>query len=120
MRQRTIAVLLALAVAVSACAYHDSYGYGPHAYEDYGYDGDDYARGEALLDPWLAETEEGRAILARGFRAGPNGRISDEMADRANIWFRRYADHDRDMRLTDEEIRVALAHAAWESEPIGY
>jgi hypothetical protein len=68
--------------------------------------------GARILDPWLALTSEGRDILARGFRAGPDGQVSEEMADRANVWFRRYADNDRDLQLTDEEIRLALAHAS--------
>jgi hypothetical protein len=68
--------------------------------------------GARLLDPWLALTSEGRDILALGFNAGGDGYISEEMADRANVWFRRYADHNGDMRLTDEEIRVALVHAS--------
>ncbi len=71
--------------------------------------------GASILDPWLALTSEGRDILALGFNAGANGTISREMADRANVWFRRYADNDRDMRLTDEEIRLALAHASKEA-----
>ncbi|MDP8914058.1 MAG: hypothetical protein M3N39_10840, partial [Pseudomonadota bacterium] len=76
--------------------------------------------GAHILDPWLALTSEGRDILALGFNAGANGTISREMADRANVWFRRYADNDRDMRLTDEEIRLALAHAARNGSRGGY
>jgi hypothetical protein len=127
--------LLALALGVSACAYYDDYGsgyaYGPPGgslYGDYMYAGAAYDRGTwderrirlggsgaDLLDPWLALTSEGRDILALGFNAGANGTISRDMADRANVWFRRYADSDRDMHLTDEEIRIALAHAANEA-----
>ena len=37
--------------------------------------------------------------------------ISEETADRANIWFRRYADSNHDMTITDPEIRTALVAA---------
>ena len=132
MRRPAIVVLLALALGVSACAYYDDYGsgYGPPGnspYGDYMYAGAAYDRsawdegsmrlngpGADILDPWLALTSEGRNILALGFNAGANGIVSREMADRANVWFRRYADTDRDMRLTDEEIRLALAHVSKE------
>jgi hypothetical protein len=140
MRRPAIMALLALALGVSACAYYDDYGsgyaYGPPGgslYGDYTYAGAAYDRGgwdeesmrlggpgAHILDPWLALTSEGRDILALGFNAGANGAISREMADRANVWFRRYADSDRDMRLTDEEIRIALAHASKEGARSGY
>lgn len=130
MRRPAIVALLALALGVSACAYYDDYGsgYGPPGlspYGDYAYAGAAYDRGAwnggsmrlegpgaEILDPWLARTPEGQDIVALGFNAGANRAISREMADRANVWFRRYADQDRDMRLTDEEIRIALAHAS--------
>ncbi len=67
--------------------------------------------GVAILDPWLAETREGRAIVTVGFQDAAYGEVSEDVAHRANIWFRRYADSDRDMRITDEEIRVALVAA---------
>jgi hypothetical protein len=38
--------------------------------------------------------------------------ISAETADRINIWFRRYADTNHDMTITDPEIRTALVAAA--------
>ena len=38
--------------------------------------------------------------------------ISEATADRANIWFRRYADTNRDLVLTDPEIRIALVTAS--------
>jgi hypothetical protein len=116
---------LSLALGVSACAYYDDYAY---RYGGYRYDGAAYDRGRwdksamrlqgpgaQILDPWLALTAEGRDIVALGFRAGETGFVSAEMADRANVWFRRYADSNRDMRLTDDEIRVALAHSALET-----
>ncbi len=130
MRRLGIIALFGLATGVSACAYYDDYGsgYGPPGgarFGDYMYAGSSYDRegwnegavrvdgpGARLLDPWLALTSEGRDILALGFNAGGDGYISEEMADRANVWFRRYADHNGDMRLTDEEIRVALVHAS--------
>jgi hypothetical protein len=138
MRRPAIMALLALALGVSACAYYDDYGsgYGPPGgshYGDYMYAGAAYDRGAwdegsmrldgpgaHVLDPWLALTSEGRDILALGFNVGENGTISREMANRANVWFRRYADSDRDMRLTDEEIRLALAHAARNGGDGGY
>jgi hypothetical protein len=106
-------------------AYGD-YRYGPPgAYGDYRYSGDDWrgpwARpydgpltgpGVGILDPWLRETREGRDIVTLGFREAGRGYLSEEVAHRANIWFRRYADINRDMLLTDPEIRVALVQAA--------
>jgi hypothetical protein len=125
MRRRSITALLSLALGVSACAYYDEYGHGgyPAAYGDYRYDGDSYGpgrradtgfggRGGPILDPWLVHTDEGRDVVLLGFDENGNGRISEETAHRANVWFRRYADTDRDMRLTDEEIRIGLAQAA--------
>ena len=138
MRRPAILALLTLALGVTACAYYDDYGsgYGPPGgslHGDYMYAGSAYDRGDwdersmrldgpgaPILDPWLALTSEGRDILARGFNAGADGTISREMAERANIWFRRYADSDGDMRLTDEEIRLALAHAAKQGGRRGY
>jgi hypothetical protein len=122
MRRSAIVALLSLALGVASCAYYDDYAYryGDYRYEGAAYDPGrwDEARmrvqgpGAPILDPWLALTSEGRDIVAQGFNVGPEGFVSAEMADRANIWFRRYADSNRDMRLTDEEIRVALAHSA--------
>ena len=121
MRRHTIAALLTLALGVSACAYYDDYGYGPrygdYRYEGPGWTGERWAEriggpGGPILDPWLATTPEGREIVTLGFDDNDNGRISEETAHRANIWFRRYADGNRDMRLTDAEIRIALVQAA--------
>jgi hypothetical protein len=126
LRGPIIAALFMVAAGVSACAVYDDYAYGRgyhgHRYGDYQYNGDAYAgwsrapeafsgNGAPLLDPWLAQTEEGRAVVGMGFDEGRRGRISAETAHRANSWFRRYADQDRDMRLTDEEIRLALVQA---------
>jgi hypothetical protein len=109
MRRLETMLVLGAALAASGCAY-DGYGDGV---ADYRYDGADYGSlAESGLDPWLEETEEGRAILMDGFTGESGGIVDEEVADRANIWFRRYADTDADMRLTDEEIRVALVQAA--------
>ena len=100
-----------------------AFGAGCTTYSDYAYQGDDWADrrpyageldgpGVALLDPWLLETDEGRAIVTLGFREAAGGYVSEDVAHRANIWFRRYADHDRDLRITDPEIRTALVAAA--------
>lgn len=104
--RRLTATLIAL-LAVSACA-HDRYRYG---HDGYGYQGDDWsAPGEDLyrLDPWLEETREGQAIVARSL-----GRdFHPEAVRDLNIRFRQFADMDRDQRLTDEEIRMALVRCA--------
>ncbi|MGF1550579.1 MAG: hypothetical protein ACFBQW_08660 [Sphingomonadaceae bacterium] len=114
------AALVVLAAGLAGCtSYYDDYGYDYGHEERYGdYRGDDdyrdYAGGiwvgerPGALDPWLSETEEGREIVARRFGEG----LSREERRRANIWFRRYADSDDDLRLTDAEIRVALAFLA--------
>ena len=68
--------------------------------------------GLAILDDWLKETPEGRAIVTLGFGDAGGGVVSEDVAHRVNIWFRRYADHDRDMTITDPEIRTALVTAA--------
>lgn len=122
-------LLIAAGTALGGCAgQYDLHGqrdwYGPgRSYDGHDYRGLDYAygslpgtaffRGEGAvaLDPWLAFTPEGRDIVARGFRAD-DGWISLDAAHRANIWFRRYADTDNDLALTDPEIRVALVQAA--------
>jgi hypothetical protein len=126
MRGPIIAALFTAAVGVSACAVYDDYafgrGYHGHRYGDYRYDGAAYSgwsrapeaftgAGAPLLDPWLVQTGEGRAVIARQFDDGRPGRISTEAAHRANAWFRRYADRDQDLRLTDKEIRAALLQA---------
>lgn len=138
MRRRGIAALLTLALGVSACAYYDDYGagWGPaggYRYGDYVYDGRAFGRegwdagtmrlsgpGADILDPWLALTNEGRDVLALGFDMSATGGIGEDTAHRANIWFRRYADSNRDMRLTDEEIRIALVQASRGPSASGY
>lgn len=80
-------------------AYYDGGRYGPRGIG---------GSGGHRLDPWLGETDEGRGFVLRMFDSDRDGRIKGRGARRANIWFRRYADTDRDLRLTDPEIRMAL------------
>ena len=68
--------------------------------------------GVETLDEWLRDTGEGRAIVTLGFRDAAEGVVSEDVAHRANIWFRNYADSNRDMTITDEEIRTGLVSAA--------
>ena len=74
--------------------------------------GDLQGPGLDILDPWLRETAEGRAVVTLGFNTAAEGVVSEDVAHRANIWFRRYADHNCDMQVTDPEIRTALVSAA--------
>ena len=116
MRMRAF-ILLAAAfggLGASGCATYDDYGYdgGDWAGPREAYAGDLDGPGVSLLDPWLLETAEGRTIVTVGFREAANGYVSEDVAHRAKIWFRRYADYDRDMRITDLEIRNALVSAA--------
>ena len=132
MRRRTILTILALA-GVSACAWgYDEHYYAPGwtvaapppapAYRGRAWAGPRPMRmpfegalsgpGLAQLDDWLKDTPEGRTIVTLGFGDAANGVISVETADRANIWFRRYADTNRDMTITDPEIRTALVAAS--------
>ena len=127
MRPAAIGALFTAAIGVAACAsyYDDDRGYGRDGYGSYGgyhYDGRDYQRlgnrcgffrgsGGNRLDPWLACTDEGQEIIRRGFDEDQDRSIGKRTADQANIWFRRHADRNRDMRLTDREIRIALSEA---------
>jgi hypothetical protein len=117
MSKRTI-ILLAAAVGglgTSGCVTdsYDDYGYagsdwaGPRA----PYQGELHGPGVAILDPWLIETAEGRAVVTLGFSEAAHGFVSEDIAHRANIWFRHYADENRDMRISDPEIRTALVTA---------
>ena len=119
-RRAMILCAAALGFGTSGCvtAPYDDDGYGA-----YGYDGGDWAGprqpyegdlrgpGVHLLDPWLVQTAEGRAVVTLGFSEAAEGYVSEEVAHRANIWFRRYADENGDMRITDPEIRTALVTA---------
>jgi hypothetical protein len=129
MRRRTLLTMFGL-VGLSACAWgYDDY-YGASRWEggaSPAYHGREWAApravrtpfegelsgpGLAQLDDWLKDTPEGRAIVTLGFTDAARGQISAETADRANIWFRRYADSDHDLILTDPEIRTALVAAS--------
>jgi hypothetical protein len=88
-------------------AYHGGDYAGPRA----PYAGELTGPGVELLDPWLLETAEGRAVVTLGFSEAANGFVSEDVAHRANIWFRRYADENCDMQITDPEIRTALVTA---------
>ncbi|HEY9554904.1 hypothetical protein [Allosphingosinicella sp.] len=139
MRRMRVIALLLTAAGLSACtSYYGDYAYGPGYYHgdrvgwddfdqygDYRYDGDYYeparwqdreayliGAGVEQLDPWLALTPEGRDIVTLGFDTDDDGWIAEGTAERANIWFRRYADTDDDRRLTDPEIRVALVQGS--------
>lgn len=115
------------ALALTACAWgYDDHGYrhGGHVGAGPAYSGEQWVaprepfRGEltgpglAILDEWLKDTSEGNAIVTLGFRDAGEGVISEDVAHRANIWFRRYADQNRDMTITDPEIRTALVAAS--------
>ncbi len=125
MRRALLATSIAgMVLGLAACAhddFHDAPGYAPYGAYAYAgqawadrrpYQGELRGPGVAMLDPWLRETAEGRAIVTLGFHAAAEGHVSEAIADRANIWFRHYADGDRDMRITDPEIRTALVAAA--------
>ena len=119
MRRSAIFSLCGLAaLAAGACAYPGGHA-GRHHYSGGEWDGPRdvdggplHGPGLEILDPWLKDTREGRAIVTLGFRDAGRGFVSEDVAHRANIWFRRYADGDGDMRITDPEIRVALVAAA--------
>ena len=123
MRSLAIGALFTAALTMAACAnYYDEYG-ARGGYGGYDYVGGDYQRigndcgffrgkGGEALDPWLACTREGQDFVRGRFDTDEDRRIGRRGADRANIWFRRHADTNRDMRLTDPEIRAALVNAA--------
>lgn len=116
MAKGSMALLAALA-ALGGCAHSPDQG-------DYAYEGREWGgprapyggelRGPGLdtLDPWLRETAEGRAVVTLGFQEAAEGFVSEDVAHRANIWFRRYADENCDMKVTDPEIRTALVTAS--------
>ncbi len=111
-------LIAAAALSLAACAtdYSDRGAYAYAGQEWSGerepFEGELEGPGVEILDDWLKETREGRTIVTMGFRDAAEGVVSEEVAHRANIWFRRYADQDRDMRITDPEIRTALVAAA--------
>jgi hypothetical protein len=104
--------LSAAALVTVGCAYDIERAYAGAAWDGERPEVEELeGPGVEILDRWLAETREGRAIVTVGFRDAAEGEISEDVAHRANIWFRRYADTNRDMRITDDEIRVALVTA---------
>ena len=115
MDRRAIIIMAATLAALGAggCATTPDYAYQGSDWADRRpYEGELEGPGVALLDPWLVETAEGRAIVTLGFREAAQGYVSEDVAHRANIWFRRYADENCDMQITDPEIRTALVAAA--------
>ena len=121
MRKLSIGILFGAALGMAACATYYDDG-GRSRVGGYDYVGRDYDRpgngcgffggsGGRTLDPWLACTREGQGIIARGFDSDRDGKISRATAERANVAFRRHADVNRDMCLTDAEVRAALANA---------
>ena len=116
MRIMVLLTIGAAALGASGCAHEMERAYSGAAWTGERPDVDELeGPGVAILDPWLAETREGRAIVTLGFRDAAYGQVTEDVAHRANIWFRRYADSNCDMRITDEEIRVALVAAGGHS-----
>lgn len=98
-------------LALGGCAYDRADGGGeglPY------YSGGSYGpngvggTGARALDPWLAGSSEGRALILARFDRNRNGEIGEDRAEEANRWFRRFADTNRDLRLTDREIKRGL------------
>lgn len=128
MRAKSALALAAFAVGLAGCSYDmhgDRHGYRDGYYDrDYrhgdGYRGDHgYGRHQARrfegpgadsLDPWLARTAEGHKFVTDHYDLGPGDWLSEENAQRANVFFRQWSDTDGDYRLTDEEIRTSLLH----------
>ena len=109
---RRAAVTLLCLLAASACA-HDPYRYGHGGYDDdYGYQGDTWSGHDMdelfQLDPWLEDTREGNVIVSRTLGQAYHPEAIRDL----NIRFRHFADTNRDLRLTDYEIRLALVRCA--------
>lgn len=73
-------------------------------YGEYGIGG----AGAEHLDPWLNGTQPGQRLILAFFDRNYNGRIGVDRAGEANRWFRRFADRDHDLRITDDEINRGL------------
>lgn len=109
-------VVGALFSMVAACTtpgsstFHDRPADGSYAvyaggrYGEYGVGGD----GAKHLDPWLNGTQPGQRLILAFFDRNYNGRIGIDRAGEANRWFRRFADRDHDLRVTDDEINRGL------------
>ena len=113
---RRFAIPLACALGLAACTTYDRYGYdgyGPEpGYDEHAYVGDDWQMPDdpnGRLDPWFEDTEEGREIVERTFG---DQSWHPAQAARLNLRFRLFADTDRDFRVTDEEVRLALVRCA--------
>jgi hypothetical protein len=78
--------------------------YAGGRYGEYGVGG----KGAKLLDPWLSGTQPGQRLVLAFFDHNYNGRIGPDRAGEANRWFRRFADRDHDLRITDNEINRGL------------
>jgi hypothetical protein len=107
------------ALLLSACATAGSNDLGPEyryagpdtpTYVGDRYDPEDVGgQGAQHLDPWLSGTLPGQQLVLARFDRNYDGRIGWDRAGEANRWFRRFADRNRDMRLTDREINRGLA-----------
>jgi hypothetical protein len=109
--RRSACLILLAALGLSACGQDRHHRVGFISEPPAPHDGELRGPGVAILDDWLKETREGRAVVTLGWSEAHAGFVSEDVAHRANIWFRRYADRDRDMIVTDEEIRTALVAA---------
>jgi hypothetical protein len=78
--------------------------YSGGGYGAYGVGGE----GAKRLDPWLNGTQPGQRLVLAFFDRNYNGRIGTDRAGEANRWFRRFADRDHDLRVTDNEINRGL------------
>lgn len=111
-RPTALGGLLAAAALAGCTTYHD------YRYTDYG--GGRYGlrglggTGVSQLDPWLAGTPEGQRLVLARFDHNANGQIGGDRAREANRWFRRFADRNRDHRLTDREIELGLGRVGRE------
>jgi len=110
--RRSVYLVLLAACGLAGCAYEHGYHGREWAGPGHPYQGALSGPGLAILDDWLKDTREGNVIVTMGWREAGRGVVSEDVAHRANIWFRRYADRDRDMTITDPEIRTALVAAA--------
>lgn len=117
-RHLYVVLIGALFSMVAACATAGKPGHGYHDrapdgsypvyagghFGEYGVGGD----GARHLDPWLNGTQPGQRLILAFFDRNYNGRIGVDRAGEANRWFRRFADRDHDLRVTDDEINRGL------------
>ncbi len=119
MSPRTISACISL-VLTGACTIADRTNEDPGFRYAAGrvpiYVGDDFEGDQASiggdgaewLDPWLSGTVPGQHLVQTRFDRNFNGRIGIDRAGEANRWFRRFADRNGDLRLTDREISWGL------------